>query len=151
MELIIERLPVNYMEDAITLATEVFAYEQSIPEELINIGEDLKPIWWCARIDDEIIGIAASWVEKNKWHWGRFAVNKRLRGLGIGKKLAVFSLSEIFNIGAEEIYVEARDVTVGILRQLGCKVVGEPINFYGEPVTPITIMKCDFQSIKSSD
>lgn len=147
MELIIERLPVDYLEDAIRLAIEVFTYEQNIPEELINIDEELKPIWWCTKIDGKIIGIAASWIEENKWHWGRFAVSKKLRGLGIGKKLAIFSLSEIFNMGAEKIYSEARDVTVSMLKQLGCKVVGEPVNFYGSPVTPITIMKRDFESV----
>lgn len=145
MELIIERLPANRIEAAIILATEVFTYEQNIPAELININEDLKPIWWCAKIDGKIIGVVASWAEKNEWHWGRFAVKKNLRNLGIGKKLAIFSLNEIFNIGAEKIYIEARDVTVIILKQFGCKVSGEPVNFYGDPVTPITITKCDFE------
>lgn len=146
MELIIERLQVGYLEDAIRIAVEVFTYEQNIPEELINIDEELKPIWWCAKMDGEVIGIAAGWMEENKWHWGRFAVSKKFRGLGIGKKLAIFSLSEIFKIGAEKIYSEARDVTVNMLEQFGCKVVGKAINFYGSPVTPITITKWDFQS-----
>lgn len=144
MELIIERLPLNHMEEALILLKEVFTYEQNIPVELHNIREDLKPIWWCAKINSEIVGIVAGWIEKDEWHWGRFAVIKRLRGLGIGKKLAVFSLNEIFNLGAEKISIEARDVTVGILKKLGGKVVGEPINFYGESVTPMILKKHDF-------
>ncbi|HHW31264.1 MAG TPA: GNAT family N-acetyltransferase [Clostridiaceae bacterium] len=144
MELIIERLPMNHMDEALILLRDVFTCEQNIPAELHNIKEDFKPIWWCARIDSEIVGVVAGWIEKDQWHWGRFAVKKRLRGQGIGKKLALFSLNEIFNLGAEKILIEARDITVGILKKLGGKVVGEPINFYGESVTPMVLKKQDF-------
>ncbi|AFL99317.1 acetyltransferase [Desulfitobacterium dehalogenans ATCC 51507] len=144
MGFIIERLPRNYKEKALILLGEVFTDEQNIPVELHYINEDLKPIWWYAKIDSEIVGIVASWIEKEEWHWGRFAVNKRMRGLGIGKKLAMFSLNEVFNLGAEKISIEARDVTVGILEKFGGKVVGEPINFYKDSITPIVLKKDDF-------
>lgn len=140
----IERISKNYIEDGNKLAIEVFTNEQSIPSELVPINEDSKPIWWCARVGEDVIGVTAAWKEKNKWHWGRFAVDKRLRGIGIGQKIAIFSLKEIFDLGAEEIYIEARDVTVNMLRKFGCKVTGEAEDFYGEPVTPITINKCNF-------
>jgi len=144
MELIIERLPKDYIGEALILLEEVFAYEQGIPVELHNLKEELKPIWWCAKVDLEIAGVVAGWIEKDGWHWGRFAVKKRLRGLGIGKKLAIFSLNEIFSLGAEKIHIGARDVTVGILKKLGGKVVGEPVIFYGEPVTPMILERHDF-------
>jgi len=144
VEIIVEKLPMNNMEEAFILLKEVFAYEQNIPVELHNIKEELKPIWWCVKIDSEIVGIAAGWIEKDEWHWGRFAVKKRLRGLGIGKKLALFSLNEIFNLGAEKIIIEARDITVGILKKLGGKIAGEPTDFYGSPVTPMILEKHDF-------
>ncbi len=70
------------MDDAIRLTTEVFAYEQSIPKKLIPINKDLKQIWWCARVGEDIIGVVACWQENNQWHCGRFVVDKRLRGLG---------------------------------------------------------------------
>lgn len=140
----LERVEVNYMEDAIKLATKVFTDEQNIPSELVPVNEDLKPIWWCARVGEDIVGVTAAWSEKNKWHWGRFAVDKRVRGIGIGNKIAMFSLQEIFNIGADEIFIEARDITLRMLEKLGCEVIGEAENFYGEPVTPIIIQKCIF-------
>lgn len=138
-----EKVSSNYMKDTIRLATEVFTYEQNIPKNLIPINENLKPTWWCARVGEDIIGVSASWIEKDKWHWGRFAVDKRLRGIGIGKELAIFSLSETFKLGAQKIFIEARDITVEMLQQFGCEVVGDPIDFYGEPVTPITIVLSD--------
>lgn len=142
--ILIERVSENYMEEAIKLATEVFTNEQSITSELVPVNEDLKPIWWCARVGEDIIGVTAAWKEKDKWHWGRFAVDKRLRGIGIGQKIAIFSLKEIFSFDDEEIYIEARDVTVNMLMKFGCKVIGEAEDFYGEPVTPITLNKSNF-------
>lgn len=141
----IERLPENYKEYAIRLATEVFTYEQNIPEQLIPIKEELKPIWWCARVGEDVIGVVASWTENNHCHWGRFAVDKRLRGLGIGKRIAIISLSEIFTLNIEKVFIEARDITVKLLGEFGCKILGESIDFYGEPVTPIVITKSDFR------
>lgn len=140
----LERVEANYMEAAIKLATEVFTDEQNIPSELVPVNEELKPIWWCARVGEDIIGVTAAWKEKNKWHWGRFAVDKRVRGIGIGKKIAMLSLQEIFNIATDEIFIEARDITLRMLEKLGCEVVGETEDFYGEPVTPIIIQKCSF-------
>lgn len=142
--ILIERVSENYMEDAIKLATEVFTNEQSITARLVPVYEDLKPIWWCARVGEDIIGVTAAWKEKDKWHWGRFAVDKRLRGMGIGQKISIFSLKEIFSFYDEEIYIEARDVTVNMLMKFGCKVIGEAEDFYGEPVTPITLNKSNF-------
>lgn len=147
--IIMEKVSPNYIEDVIRLATDVFTNEQNIPANLVPLNEDLQPIWWCARIDEVIIGISASWRENDEWHWGRYAVDKSLRGKGIGKKLAMFSLNEIFNLGVEEIYSEARDITVKMLGKLGCEVTGEPVNFYGDSVTPIIIKKSDFIQAKN--
>ncbi|MBY6790954.1 MarR family transcriptional regulator, partial [Clostridium botulinum] len=47
-------------------------------------------------------------------------------------------------LNVEKIFIDARDVTVIILKQLGCEVLGNPIDFYGEPVTPVIIKKLDF-------
>ncbi len=58
--------------------------------------------------------------------------------------MAIFSLNEMFNLDVKKVFIEARDVTVTILKQLGCEILGEPIDFYGEPVTPVIIKKEDF-------
>lgn len=145
----LEKVPANYQEEAISLATEVFTSEQQIPENVIPLKEGVEQMWWCARVGEDIIGVAAAWAEHKQWHWGRFAVDSRLRGLGIGKKLAIFSLHELFQLDVEKVFIEARDVTVKMLEQLGCRIEGTPTDFYGEPVTPITIQKSDFISCMS--
>ncbi len=66
----LERVEANYMEDAIKLATKVFTDEQNIPSELVPVNEDLKPIWWCARVGEDIIGVTAAWSEKTSGIWG---------------------------------------------------------------------------------
>ena len=141
----IEPIYENYMEDAIRLATEVFTDEQGIPADLIPVNDKLNPIWWCARVGEDIIGAAAAWKENDKWHWGRFAVDKGLRGIGIGQKLALYSLNEIFNRYTDELYIEARDVTVTMLKKFGCKVIGEAEEFYDDIVTPILLNKSSFR------
>ncbi len=139
--ILIEKVSENYMNDAIKLATEVFTYEQSIPAESISIDVKLKPIWWCARVGEDIIGVAAAWKEKDKWKWGRFAVDKRLRGFGIGQKIAIYSIKEIFSQYTGELYIDARDVTVDMLIKFGCKFIGETEDFYGDTITPILLKK----------
>lgn len=64
--------------------------------------------------------------------------------MGIGQKLAIASLKEIFNSYTDEIYIEARDVTLNMLMKFECKVIGEAEDFYGEPVTPIILSKSNF-------
>lgn len=61
MEITFERLPQSEWEHAFGVLTDVFAGEQHIPVELIAIAATFNPIWWCAKSDTEIVGIAASW------------------------------------------------------------------------------------------
>jgi len=146
MDLIITRMPPDRMEEALRLLRDVFYGEQNIPVELHPLPYHMRPVWWVALSGTEMVGVACGWVEQDEWHWGRFAVPPRLRGSGIGKKLAAFSIREIFAMGAETIHIEAREVTVGILQKLGGKIIGAPTDFHGDPVTPMVMMKRDFQS-----
>lgn len=131
----------NEMDTVLQLERAVFACEQNIPDHLIPIPQTLRPEWWCVRISDKIVGSVAGWIEQDQWHWGRFAIDQSLRSQGIGKKLAEYSLNEIFKLDAEEIYIEARDIAARMLVQFGAEVVGEPVDFYGQPVTPIILRK----------
>lgn len=140
----IEKLPATYYNSAIQLASEVFSLEQNIPEELMPINHEQQPVWWCTRIGEDLLGTAASWLENGQWHWGRFAVDSRLRGLGFGKKMAVFSLRDTFDLGADRVFLDARTITVIIVKKLGGKVVGMTKPFYGQEITPMTLTKRDF-------
>lgn len=142
--ILIEKITENYMDQAIHLATEVFNKEQGIPAESVPLNSDLKPIWWCARVGEDLIGVVAAWQEKNQWHWGRFAVDKELRGMGIGQKLAIFALKEIFSECTDKLFIDARDVTVNMLMKFGCTIIGETEDFYGEAITPILLSKEGF-------
>lgn len=146
--IVIEELPGNYYVQAIKLATSVFTDEQNIPCALVPLKKELHPHWWCARIEEDILGVVASWMEEKEWHWGRFAIDRRLRGMGFGKMLAEYSLRATFGLSAEIINVEARDITVQILKKLGGRITGQPVNFYGGPVTPMVVTKTDFFKFK---
>lgn len=143
-KIIFEKLSSNYYEAVMKLVIEVFNKEQNIPEEIIPVSPKLKPIWWCIRIGEDIIGVVASWVENDEYHLGRIAVDKKFRKLGIGNKLIINSIEEIFAIGGERIYLEARDVTVKILQKIGGKIIDNPVDFYGDLVTPVILKKSDY-------
>ena len=139
----IEQLNQELYNPAILFLENVFYKEQNIPKELIPLENDNQK-WWCIRSSNEIVGIVAAWEVKSEWHWGRLAIHKKLRGLGIGKKLAIKSLDELFQMGIEKVKIDARDITVEMVLKIGGKITGRKTNFYGYPITPMEIQKKDF-------
>lgn len=142
------------MNRLMAMERSIFGGEQGIPMDLIPLSASQHPIWWCARIGDELVGAVAGWIEHGEWHWGRFAVNSRLRGLGIGRQLAAYSLQALFQrsdpaaarvTDPDTIHIDARDITVVLLRQFGAEVTGEARSFFGEPVTPVILRKKSFE------
>ncbi len=140
----IEQLNPTSVNSALLFLEQVFSIEQNIPKELIPILADQQR-WWGIKDGNQIIGTAAICEINSEWHWGRLAIHEKLRGLGLGKKLVMQSLEESFQMGIETILIDARDITVDMILQLGGKIVGEKANFYGLPVTPMKLCKNDFK------
>ena len=61
-----------------------------------------------------------------------------------GKKIIINSVEAIFKLGGNEIYLEARDITVRILQKIGGEILGDSVDFYGEPVTPVILKKSHY-------
>ncbi len=140
----IEQLNPTSVNSTLLFLEEVFSIEQNIPKELIPVKADQQK-WWAIKDGNQIVGTAAIWQINSEWHWGRLAIHEKLRGLGLGKKLVTQSLEESFQMGIETILIDARDITVDMILKLGGKIVGEKINFYGLPVTPMELCKSDFK------
>jgi DNA-binding MarR family transcriptional regulator/predicted GNAT family N-acyltransferase len=140
----IERLESTYHDEVIALMTDVFSKEQGIPNQLIPIHDDYPVHWWCARAGEYVVGADACWKENDQWHWGRFAVDEKFRGLGIGKQVARFSLEDLFDNTTDSIVSDARDTTVAILKDFGARIIAPAEDFYGMPVTPVVLKKSDF-------
>lgn len=51
---------------------------------------------------------------------------------------------EIFKFNTDEVFIQARDITLIMLKKFGYEVIGEAKDFYGEPVTPIKLTKHSF-------
>ena len=139
----IEPLNQEFHDSALLFLENVFHKEQNIPKELIPLKTDSQK-WWCIRSCDEVVGIVAAWEINYEWHWGRLAIHKKLRGLGMGNKIAIQSLDELFQMNVEEVIVDARDITVEMVLKMGGKITGKKTNFYGHPITPMKIQKKDF-------
>jgi GNAT superfamily N-acetyltransferase len=123
------------------LIIQIFSSEQNIPRHLVPVSKSKSPKWWCIRVGEDVIGAVAVWKESGQWHWGRFAVDKNFRGLGIGKSMAVESITALFTGVADKIIIEARDITVGIIEKLGGKQTSPAFDFFGDPVTPMELEK----------
>lgn len=134
------------MSNIIQLELDVFNCEQQIPSAMIPLPADNSPQWWCALLDTSIVGAVAAWKDNNRVHWGRFATRRNYRKLHIGQKLAQFSLEDLFSQGVEEIYIDARDITVKIVCNMGGKIIGEPTFFYDSNITPVVLYKKDYHS-----
>lgn len=123
----------------------VFSREQQIPKELIPLSYS-EQHWWCIKKDGIIIGSVAAWKIDAEWHWGRLAVDSQQRGLGLGKELAIGSLRQLFDMGIDQVVIDARDITVKLLKSLGGKTTGTTETFYNHPITPMVIHQRDFRN-----
>ncbi|MEZ9233358.1 GNAT family N-acetyltransferase [Vibrio amylolyticus] len=140
----VEALSPEYRSEIDNLLKDTFSGEQSIPQHLVPIPEETPQKWWLARSGEYILGAVACWKEQEEWHWGRFVVDDRFRGLGIGKALAHYSLAEMLQETAT-VWIDARDTTVNIVKDLGGEVLGDKVDFYGMPVTPMRISQNQFK------
>jgi len=136
----IEELKPVYSADIDTLIKDTFAGEQNIPQHLIPLSIEIPQKWWLARSGEYVLGAVACWEENGMWHWGRFVVDNRFRGLGIGKALSHYSLAQILQ-ETDQVQIDARDTTVNIVKDLGGEIIGGKIDFYGMPVTPMRITR----------
>ena len=126
------------------LQRRVFSGEQNIPAGEIPAFLAKKPQCWCAVCGGQIVGTAAAWKEGGSVHWGRFATDPDYRGRHIGRRIAQLSFDELFTQGIDEIYMEAREITAGMVCRMGGRIIGEPQPFYVGTVTPVTLRKEDY-------
>lgn len=73
-------------------------------------------------------------------HYGRAVPARSAQGNLSDEKRADRGFAQ----GVDEIFLEARDATVHILRGFGAQIAGEPFTFYRGRVTPILLKRTDF-------
>lgn len=145
-DIVIRRAVQEDMNRIIEMEIEVFTDEQGIPAVLQGISDEKSPIWWCALLDQKIVGAAAAWKENDQLHWGRFIVQKELRGQHLGSRLAKHSFDDLFLSEIDEIYMEARETTVKIVLNMGGHILGDPVPFFEGTVTPMILRRSDYNS-----
>ncbi len=145
-DLIFRQARKDEMPRILAMQADIFHGEQGIPADDIDTFLAKKPICWCAKskIDGKIYAATAAWQENEETHWGRFVVFPAARGKHIGTKLAKVSFDELFNMGIEKIYMDARDATVRIVCGMGGHITGESYKFYEGNVTPVVLEKRDY-------
>lgn len=142
----VRRAAPSDMSAILTLTAQIFEGEQQIPHEMNPIPAEKQPQWWCMEQNGALVGTAALYREGEVWHMGRITVAPQLRGQHKGTFLLETVLTDVFGQGVEQVFLEARDATVHILRHFGAEIVGEPFAFYRGNVTPILLKRTDFLS-----
>ena len=127
-------------------AEDIFAIEQKIPREYCPIPAQKRPMWWCAEQAGDIVGTVAAYWEGEVCHMGRMTVSRELRRQHIATELLTFSVEDLFDQGIDELFMEAREITVHILLKMGAEVVGETVPFYEGTVTPLILKKENYKS-----
>ena len=109
-------------EDILEIRKKVFIREQNVPESIEIEYENVSSHVICF-LDGNPIG-TGRWRESD---FGikleRFAVLKKYRGLGIGKEIVNFILSQISS--NKTIYLHAQEAVVDFYKKLGFNVSGK--------------------------
>lgn len=125
-------------DDAQRLRTEVFVIEQGVPIELewdesdevsihaVVYGEDNQPIATGRLLPDG--------------HIGRMAVQKALRGFGVGRFLLTSLLNEAKRLGHTALVLHAQSTAKGFYELHGFQSEGSE---FMEAGIPHILMKCD--------
>ena len=135
------------------LEVAVFSGEQEIPESDVRGAQTDRTMWWVAACGSRIIGAAAAWEEAREGltdgrkavHGARFIMDPAWRGCGLGARMSLYMLREIFRMGYDMVYMENRDVTVHIVEKYGAVRCGEPYPFYVGMVTPMILTREAFE------
>lgn len=145
-EIVIREGTEKDLPEVVALQNRVFHGEQDIPEDSVENFGWKEPRCWCAWSGEKLVGTVAIWREEGRLHCGRFAVDPAFRGKGIGTRLMGTAIEETFRREPEdEIYMEARAVTVRMILGMGGKVAGETVPFFGGTITPMTLAREDYR------
>lgn len=144
-ELYIRKATVEDLVQIVAMQNAAFHGEQGIPEDSVENFSKKEPLCWCAFLGAEMVGTVAAWQEEGWTHVGRFVVDPAHRGHHIGKRLICAAFEDLFAEGAEELYMEARAVTVKLVESIGGKAVGETVPFFGGTITPMTLAREDYR------
>lgn len=140
----VTRISPGHQTEINTFLSTIFNSEQNIPIEKIPVNSSEIYWWGVTGVNDEILGVAATWKKEDGWHWGRFSIHPKIRGRGMGRKLAEVSLTETFELDIERVTIDARDAIITLIEKLGGVICGESTPFFSENITPITLEKKNF-------
>ena len=138
-EIVIRKAADTDLPAIVAMQNAAFHGEQGIPEDSVEHFSQKSPVCWCAFQGETLVGTVAAWQEEGRTHVGRFVVDPNYRGHHIGRRLICTAFEDLFAEGAEELYMEARAITVKLVKSVGGRVVGETVPFFGGTITPMTL------------
>jgi predicted GNAT family N-acyltransferase len=122
-------------ENCFKIRSQVFVFEQGVPEEMERDEYDHDALHFLAFVDGTVVGTARVVIldEGRTAKIGRVAVLQSHRGLGLGKQLmlAIEKASELSN--CERFYLQAQTHALKFYEQLGYTAEGWEFQDAGIP------------------
>lgn len=115
----------SLVEGAFELREKIFSNEQGVPKHLEFDGKDGESVHLVATIEDRVVGTLRIERSGSCMRIGRVAVQREFRGQGVGSRLVLRAIEEIWKKGDWDIILHAQLQTIGFYRRLGFVEEGE--------------------------
>lgn len=122
----------SLMDGALMLRNEVFVHEQGVPVEIEVDEYDPLARHLVAMADSgRVVGTLRLIVTGDRAKIGRVAVERSIRGMGLGRQLMLEGLAEARRVGCTTALVASQVTVIGFYHGLGFEVVSEPFDDAG--------------------
>ncbi|WP_297113254.1 GNAT family N-acetyltransferase [uncultured Devosia sp.] len=118
---------------AFTLRSEVFVWEQKVPEEEEHDEYDLGATHFVAIADGEVVGTLRLIDLPEHTKIGRVAVRQAFRGRGIARKLIAAAMAHARARGQDRFFLTAQSDKLGFYESLGFVAFGPEFMDGGMP------------------
>ncbi|HEY8363124.1 MAG TPA: ribosomal protein S18-alanine N-acetyltransferase [Tissierellaceae bacterium] len=143
MDIIIRTMELKDLDRVMEIETESFTTPWSRDSFLLEITKNRLAKYVVAEIDGLVVGYGGIWLIIDEGHITNIAVDKRYRGLGIGKKIIEGLIDLCKNNGITSMTLEVRKsnfVAQNLYRKYGFVEAGIRPNYYADDNEDAIIM-----------
>lgn len=137
MQLRIERAQLSDLKDIFELEQRCFNYDQIGRRSFAHLLKQRSSLFWCAKLDDQLVGYAIVLTRKNsrKWRLYSLATAPEARGKGVARGLVVAWIDEAQRQAIQILSLEVKcdnQAAIQLYRQFGFEVVDVLASYYSD-------------------
>lgn len=123
-------------------------YSDPTTDDLFQLSQTPKSVFWVAEIDDEIVGCCGIYptdgLDENCTELVKFYIHQSARGKGVGRKLMEKCVEAAKGFGYTKMYIESLPhfaKAVDIYKKQGFEILKNPLGNSGHPGCNIWMVK----------